>query len=380
MILRAKWIVPVASPPIENGEVTVEGDQIVAVGPASGEGRDLGEVVLAPGLINAHCHLDYSDMLGQVPWRGRFVDWLLAITELKKQWTPEQFRTSIQRGLQQAIATGTTTMVNIECFPELIPATPLRVWWCPELIDLGRTESPPQMVAAAAGHEGLSPHALYTASAALYRACVAAGGLLTTHLAETTEEEEMFRWGRGPLYERLQRLGRDMSDCRRTGPVELARELGVLGPHCLAAHMNCLTRHEIELACGTGTHVVHCPRTHQFFRRERFPLEAYRQRGLNLCLGTDSLASNNSLDMFAEMQEVARVFPQLSAEDILAMATVNAAEALNQPDKLGKIAPGATADLIAVPLDGPVVDPYEAVVFAEKPVCFSMIEGKVVLE
>src|SRR5262245_56047736 len=101
-------------PPIEDGAVVVEGDQITAVGPVSGmtggNVRDLGEVVLAPGLINAHCHLDYTDMRGKVPWRGKFVDWLTAITELKAQWTPEQFRASIQNGISQALQTGTTTL------------------------------------------------------------------------------------------------------------------------------------------------------------------------------------------------------------------------------------------------------------------------------
>jgi cytosine/adenosine deaminase-related metal-dependent hydrolase len=311
-------------------------------------------------------------MRGQVPWRGRFADWLKAITELKRQWTPKQFRASIERGVRQAIQTGTTTLLDIACVPELLPETPLRLLCFPELMDLGRPL--PEWPSRA---DGLAPHALYTASPRLYRKCVASGLPVTTHLAETPEEEEMFRWGRGPLCDWLRELGRDMSDCQRTGPVELAHELGVLGPRCLAAHMNCLTAHETELVRASGTHVVHCPRTHRFFQRARFPLETYRQRGVNVCLGTDSLASNDSLDMRAEMQELARVFPQLSAEEILAMATVHAAKALHRADRLGTLTPGASADLIALPLDGPVADPYEAVVFAERPPVFSMIRGKV---
>ncbi len=379
MILRAKIVLPVGAPPIEDGAVEITGDTITAVGPASevtgDDVRDLGEVMLLPGLINAHCHLDYTDMRGLVPWRGRFVEWLTAITELKKQWTPEQFRASIRNGLRQALASGTTTIVNIECFPELIEETPARLWVCPELIDLGH--GLPELPLKA---DGLSPHALYTASAALYRACMATGLLLTTHLAESPEEEEMFRWGRGPMYERFAKLGRDMGDCKQTGPVDLAHRLGVLGPQCLAVHMNCLTTHEIELTRASGTHVVHCPRTHQFFGRGGSLLEAFRQRGVNLCLGTDSLASNDSLDMFAEMVEVARQNPRLPPKEILAMVTTNAARALNRADKLGTIAAGACADLIAVALDGPVGDPYEVAVFNEKPVSFVMVGGKVVVE
>jgi imidazolonepropionase-like amidohydrolase len=97
--------------------------------------------------------------------------------------------------------------------------------------------------------------------------------------------------------------------------------------------------------------------------------------GINVCLGTDSLASNDRLDMFAEMQEVARNFPRWTAEEILRLATVNAGKALPQGDRLGRIAVGAAADLIALPVAGNV-DPYEAVVFAENPVTFMMIDGK----
>ncbi len=395
MILRAKWVVPVATPPIENGAVTVEGDQIVAVGPASGEGRDLGEVVLAPGLINAHCHLDYTHLAGRVPFRGSFTDWIRELVELKRLSSDADYAAAIRAGTEQLLATGTTMVVNIESFPALIdqlPATPLRIGWCLEMTDFKRPGEAEKIVGEAMGfiaarlgrgEFGLSPHAPYTASSELYRlAARHARGrqlLFTTHLAESEDEDDMFRRGTGRLYEALRREGRNMVDCKRVGPVQLLRECEVLTPECLVAHANCLTELDMMLLKATGVPVVHCPKSHRFFRRGTPLLERLLHAGVNVCLGTDSLASNDSLSMFAEMQEVARVFPRWSAEQILGLATINAAKALNQTDRLGKIAPGALADLIAVPLDGPVVDPNEAVVFAEKPVCFSMIGGKVVL-
>lgn len=129
----------------------------------------------------------------------------------------------------------------------------------------------------------------------------------------------------------------------------------------------------------TGAPVVHCPKSHRFFRRGTPLVERLAHDGVNVCLGTDSLASNDSLSMFAEMQEFSREFPRWSAEQILPLATTNAAQALQQADRLGKIAVGAAADLIAVPVAGNF-DPYEAVVFAEQPVSFMMINGKVVRE
>src|SRR5258707_263476 len=108
MMLRAKWVVPVTTPPIENGVVTVEGDQIVSVGPASGQGRDLGEVVLAPGLINAHCHLDYTGMINQVEWRGNFIEWIFRLVALKQLHTEQQYVAGITAGIEQLLKSGTT--------------------------------------------------------------------------------------------------------------------------------------------------------------------------------------------------------------------------------------------------------------------------------
>jgi cytosine/adenosine deaminase-related metal-dependent hydrolase len=234
------------------------------------------------------------------------------------------------------------------------------------------------------GGFGLSPHAPYTAGELLYRFAAhharAANILLTTHLAESVEEDEMFRFGIGPMYEYLKRSGRDMGDCKRTGPVPLLSERGVLGKNCLAVHANFLTAADVRMLAETGTHIVHCPKSHRFFGRQLPLLAGWREQGINVCLGTDSLASNDKLDMFAEMQTLAHVFPRMTPEEILSLATVNPAKALNRADKLGKIAPGAWADLIAVPLAEGMTEPYEAVVFSENPVCFVMVGGKVLHE
>jgi len=401
MILRAKLVVPMSQPPIEDGAVVVEGDSIVAVGPTNdirakhaGDARDLGEVALAPGLINAHCHLDYTDLVHQIEWRGSFIEWILQLVALKQLQSEKQYLAAIKSGLDQLLKSGTTTVVNIESLPALIDqvgAPPLRVIWCLELFDFGRTDAPQDIVqqvlefiAARPGLSfGLSPHAPYTVSAELYRLAVdgakARNLPLTTHLAESAEEDDMIRRGTGHMYDYFLRAGRDMSDCKRVGAVQLMAEYGALGPMCLAVHANCLTPLDVKLLGDTRTHVAHCPKSHRYFNRGAPLLESLQRQGVNVCLGTDSLASNDTLSMFAEMQELARIFPRMSAEDILSLATTNAARALNQPVKLGNIAAGAWADLIAVPLEGTPVDPYEAVVFAERPVSFSMIGGKMVI-
>ena len=376
MRLAAKWVLPMVGAPIENGVVEIIGNTITAVGRCCGAvDLNLGDVVLLPGLINAHCHFDYTRFVDRVPYRGSFTEWIRDIVALKAQTTPSEFSDGIQAGIKLALQTGTTTVVNVESYPELIteiPPTPLRVIWCPELIDLHHIIRKLPLVGA-----GLSPHAPYTASGALYRQCAQTGRLITTHVAESIEEDEMFRQGRGALYDACRSLGRPMADCGHRGPVELLSSYGVLGNNCLAVHANCLSDTDVQLLAVTGTSVVHCPNTHRFFRRATPPLEKLLQAGVNVCLGTDSLASNRSLNLFLEMRELARVFPQLLPAQILALATTHAARALRLSDRFGLISVGATADLIAVPGCGHA-DPYAAVVFAEKQVTFMLIDGKVV--
>jgi cytosine/adenosine deaminase-related metal-dependent hydrolase len=404
MIIRARYVLPMDQTPIDDGAVVVEGDKIVAVGKTSeiraahaGEVRDLGDRVLAPGLINAHCHLDYTRLRGEVEWRGSFTGWILQLVVAKQLHTEKEFAGAIPRGLEMLAKSGTTTVVNIESFPGLIdqvPPTKLRVWWCLELIDFNRTaeakavaDSAMEFIAAhpnMPGGFGLSPHAPYTASSDLYRlsAQYARGRNmpLTTHVAESEEEDEMIRRGTGQMYDYFTRAGRDMSDCKRAGPVQLLSEYGALGPNCIAAHANILTPLDITLLKQTGTHVVHCPKTHRFFHRDMPFFQTMQEQGINVCLGTDSMASNDSLNMLDEMQQMAQVFPRLSAQELLEMATVNGAKAMNQTGKLGTITAGAWADLIAAPLEGGGVDPYESIVFANKTVSFSMVGGEVLFD
>lgn len=365
MIVRARYVLTMDGPPLVNGWVKVESDRVVEVGSSGADADvDLSDAVLFPGLINAHCHLDYTDMRGLVPWQGDFRDWLLRLTSLKKQWTEEQYLASINRGLAELARTGTTSVVNIECFPGLVERlapTPLRVWWCVELLDLSWSEDSRRKLDDAVQwlksqpRGGLAPHAPYTTSAPLYRLAAQAarrhGWVLTTHLAETPSEERLFNF-------------------RDEAPT--LAELGLLQTPSLIAHANHLRDDEAESLARAGASVVHCPGSHGFFLRPDAPWQQWERAGLNVCLGTDSLASNESLDLRAEMRRLTGLPPQ----QVLAMATVNAAKALQCPEKLGRIARGSFADLAAVRLDG---DPLESVVCSEQPVCFVMVGGKVVL-
>ena len=378
MILRARAVVTMDGPPIGNGAVAVSGDRIVDVGKfpevsarySGQEIIDLAEQALLPGLINAHCHLDYTCLRGKIPRQKSFTDWISAINTEKSKLSPQDYIASISEGFAEAKQFGTTTIANLTAFPELIrqlPGPPIRTWWFAELIDVRSPKRTNEFVDSAieslkfAQNYGLAPHALFTASKNLYQRCEQAGKdvLLTTHLAESREEMEMFRDGSGPLYEFMENIGRDMGDCGHETALERFFKVrdssnalhSARNDDWLVAHLNELTESDFELLekAKTKFHVVHSPRSHDYFGHSPFQSERLRRLGFNICLGTDSLASNESLSLFAEMRPFQRREPEISPEKIFEMVTVNPASALRQQNTLGRIRPEFRADLIAIP-------------------------------
>src|SRR6266576_4532513 len=386
MILRARVVVTMDGPPIENGAVVISGNRILDVGkfPEISERHsgqelvDLGEQALLPGLINAHCHLDYTCLRGQIPPQKSFADWIRAINAEKAKLSAQDYVSSIREGFAEAKRFGTTGVANLTAFPELVPQieAPIHAWWFAELIDVRAPERASEIVDRALEslqptlNWGLAPHALFTASADLYLRCEKVAQqkniLLTTHLAESREEMEMFHDASGRLYEFLKSIGRDVSDCGRKTPLGLF--LDAIGdralPQWIVAHLNELTDSDFELLerLKIRFHVVHSTRSKDYFKHCQFPLERLRALAFNICLGTDSLASNENLSLFAEMRAFQKEFPGVSPEEILKMVTVNPATALRQQNMIGRIRPGFCADLIAVPCGGERDSPFEQIV------------------
>jgi cytosine/adenosine deaminase-related metal-dependent hydrolase len=427
MIIRARTVVTMDAAPIDNGAVAVSGGRIVDVGKFdelktrnAGEIVDLGEQALLPGLINAHCHLDYTCLRGKIPPPKSFTDWIRAINSEKARLSPKDYLSSINEGFAEAKRFGTATVANLTAFPDLISQihAPIRTWWFAELIDVRAPERANEIVdlvrrrtdslrraieslrslecadmsalskrrhvaALQTQHWGLAPHALFTASKNLFECCEEIARrenvLLTTHLAESREEMTMFRDGSGPLYEFLKGIGRPMDDCGKETPLGLfmgAHHDRAL-PKWMIAHLNGLTDGDFELLENVKGQfqIVHCPRSHDYFKHSQFPFGQLHSLEFNICLGTDSLASNESLSLFAEMRAFQRSEPGISPDEILKMATVNPALALHQEKMIGRIRLGFCADLIAIPCGrGPNL--FEEIVGFDGEVDWIMVNGK----
>jgi cytosine/adenosine deaminase-related metal-dependent hydrolase len=365
---------------------------------------DLGEVVLLPGLVNAHCHLNYTDMAGLFPPPRSFCDWIKCITTEKATWEEADYVKSWLAGAGMLLRNGTTTVGDVEVMPQLLPRlwrkTPLRVFSFLEMTGIRSRRDPAAILEESlasirqlpagrcAAH--LSPHAPYSTVPQLLRLSAQAARKhrlrLTTHLAESATEFEMFARGRGEMFDWLGRSGRDLSDCGKGSPIQHAGRATLLGRNLLAVHVNYLGPGDADLLARRGVSVVHCPRSHAYFRHDEFPRRKLAKAGVNVCLGTDSLASVRcrpgqpvELSLFDELRAFSTAHPGVRPRALLEMVTRNGARALGLSGKAGEIRPGAFADLIAVPFSGELRDAAAAVVQHTGPVSASLIAGQWVL-
>jgi len=406
MILRARVVLPVSRPSIEDGAVLVSGNRIAHVGlwkdfsSADSEVIDLGETILMPGLINAHCHLDYTNMAGLVPPQKSFTDWIQLMLATKAGWNYSEYAESWIHGAHMLAKTGTTTVADFEAVPELLPdvwsSTPLRVISLLEMTGVKSRRDPRAILQDNVDHiltlpggrcrPGLAPHAPYSTPAELLRLAADAARQrhwpLSIHVSESVQEFEMFQQGQGIMFEWLQRNKRDMNDCGERSPLQHLDRFSVLSDNCLAVHVNYLADGDAKLLARRKTSVAHCPRSHTYFGHEDFPFNTLTRAQVNICLGTDSLATvyktprqKVELNMFDEMQAFAAKRPKVAPETILRMATMNGARALGMKGEAGELSKNALADLITIPFDGKIKDAHEAAVHHKGDVLGSMIDG-----
>lgn len=407
-VLRARFVVPVTRPLIEDGAIVIRDGRISAVEcwrdvarHSQGPVADLGEVAVFPGLVNAHCHLDYTDMGGQIPPLPSFSDWIKSITTLKSDWSGGDFVASWRHGAEMLLEGGVTTVGDIEAVPDLLPgmweATPLRVTSFLELTGVRSRIAPRTILDEAVAkaesfrHQrsraALSPHAPYsTVPELLQLAAVASadrGWPVCVHVAESAEEFDMFRAARGPMYDWIARNQRDMSDCGDVSPVGHLGRCGLLKPNLLAVHANYLEADDIAKLARAGASIVHCPRSHAYFGHRPFPFGSVDRAGINVCLGTDSLVTVTPpaggslwLDLLAEARAFLASYPATPPEMLARMLTVNGARALGLAGRVGELTPGAFADLIAWPHAGAADEAWDALVHHAGPLPAVMIGGK----
>ena len=378
---RAAWIVPIAAPPIRNGWVDVDEGLIAGVGPAAGGARgsrrgevDLGACIVLPSLVNAHTHFELSVFRGQLQAAASMPRW--AHDLMTRTAGVRLDETAIRAAVAEVRRAGTGLVGDIGNTPASV--APLRDAGLPgvvfrELLGFDQ-QDPTALVARACAEMGqmenprlrLAAHAPYSVSPALFAALRAAAdreGLwpLSVHVAESREELEFLRSGTGAWREILEERGRwDPHWVSGTAsPIEYLDGLGWLGARTMLVHGVQLTDAELARIARAGATLVTCPRSNRHTGAGTPPVARFYAAGVQVAVGTDSLASVADLNLFSELHAMRRLAPSVPARAILHSATQAGAAALGYGDTLGVIAPGRRASLIAVACAAPVDDVEE---------------------
>lgn len=384
---------------IEDGAVAVSGGRILAIGAresaegvVAAERLGLGPALLMPGLVNAHTHVAMTVFRGladDLP----LMDWLTkAIFPREQRLTHEIVEMGALLGCAEMMRTGTTAFQDMYLLEDGVGrAADMSGLRClmgegifsfgsKAFASLGKTcdlvrEQARRYGAHPRIRVALMPHAVYTTTPEVLEVCrVLAEELdvmLHIHLSETAAE----------VAQSLKMFGKR--------PVAYARECGILGPRTSIAHGVELTDEELDVLAATGTHVVHNPKSNMKLASGVAPVPAMLARGMLPGLGTDGAASNNTLNMFAEMNACALLHKVDSmapavcgAQEVLDMATLGGAAALGW-EGLGSLAVGGPADMIALDLTSPnlqpLYNPVSHLVYAASghEVRMSMVEGNI---
>ena len=383
-VFSAEWVLPIGQPPIRHGHVSIAGGQVVAVGQGFADGADLGRVALLPALVNAHTHLELSYLRQQVPAGSSFVEWVRALLALRMAGPgplAESVVSAAAQALDEAVASGTGVFGDVSNSLATAPLLERRADAAVvfhELLGFRSAEAESrvaagrrQRVEAASSHVRISvaPHAPYSVSPALFQAIgreldADPGGITTLHLAESPEEVELLRSGTGPWRPLLDELGAWEPGWvpPAASPVQYAASLGYLSRPTLVVHGVQCTQPDIDALAASAATLVTCPRSNRFLGVGDPPLRAFYEAGARVAIGTDSLTSAPSLNMFDEMAAVRRVVPTVPARRILESATQVGAEALGCGDRHGRIAVGTSPGLIAVRVPEGVRDVEEYLV------------------
>jgi 5-methylthioadenosine/S-adenosylhomocysteine deaminase len=354
-----------------DGRLSAIGADETVPSPPGVVARRLDGAALLPGLINSHTHLELTGFDGQLP-QDDFPSWIREVIRLKGTRSHGDFLAAARRGLRDCWASGVTTVADTgdsgavaealcelggsgiayhEVFgPHPGQATAALEAAVGRLRELGR-------FAGSRIRLGISPHAPYSVSGALFRLVAEYASQhalpLAVHVAESGDESRLLADGSGGFARAWTERGIPLPAGAGCTPVAWLERHGVLGGRTLCIHVVRATEADLDALSGSGTAVAHCPRSNRRHGHGVAPLRGLLARRVRVGVGTDSVASVSPLDLLAEVR-AAREVAGLGAEQALRLVTADAARALGLDRDCGSLAPGKWADLVAMDLPGPV--------------------------
>lgn len=417
-VISADYVVPISSPPIENGAVAVDGSEIVDVGALpelsakfpDAQHDSFGEAAIVPGFVNCHSHLEITAMRGYLDdVEHDFRRWLLRLNDIRSALSDQDIEAAAIAGAIEGARAGVTCFGDIGRYGRAGLQALRKIGLRGVLFQ--ETEFSPDNATAdkdfntlkdkflalrEQGTElvevGLSPHAPYTVSRRLFEKiaefAVSESIKTTTHASESIEEDDLVRNGKGFFIDVYNKFGLEWS-VPGCSSIELLHQTGLLAARPLLAHCVTASDRDIELICSTGSRVAHCPKSNAKFGHGYAPLEKFLDADIAVGLGSDSVASNNMCDILEEARFAAfsaRNRPGrqrfISAREALEAATLGGAIALGLEDKIGTLETGKQADIAVISISRiaqqPVTDIYASLVFSSnaRDIAMTMAAGR----
>lgn len=423
MLLRAAYVLPVSSDHIEDGAVLVQDGRIRDVGPVSElmerhpkeEVRDYGLAALLPGFVDLHTHLEYSVFGGLVDDLP-YSHWKIQVLKKEQALSERDWEDSAVLGATESLKAGITTIADITSSGASFRAAEkagLRGVFYREVATMRKREVPGVMTSALEDIEswrsiadadrlqvGIAPHATYSCNPELYirvaQHAVERSLPVATHLAGSRDEYDFVKYGSSALALELPEMPGWDEGLLPTGvsPVKYLQQWGLFKvANCLAIHCVQVDDADVDVLASHDVAVAYCPRCGAKLGMGITPLRSFMARGLRVGIGTDSPASNNTMDFFDEMRiglllqrGLTRQVGGFTAEQFIRMATLDGAKALRLDGEIGSLEAGKKADIIAVDLTGshqtPTSDPYGALVHTanQDMIAMTMVDGKVLYE
>jgi 5-methylthioadenosine/S-adenosylhomocysteine deaminase len=394
---HARWVVPVATPPIADGTVIAEDGRIVWVGerrhaPAGGRDDDLGDAILTPGLVNAHTHLDLTVLRGflsDLP----FFDWVRTLTRAVATLDDADLLASASLGIAEGLQGGVTTFADTApneaafdamramgvrgiCYREVFGPDPADA--SKQLATFADQLAAMRQRATDLVRVGVSPHAPYSVSDALYAAVAEFARRerlpVAVHIAEGADESALVQRGEGAFAPFLQGRG-IATPVRGEEPLAVIERAALLRRDTLLIHAVRVSAGAIARIADAGCGVAHCPASNATLGHGTAPVHAMLKAGVQLGLGSDSMASNDRMDLLEEARLAALAqraalqrHDAVTAQQAFRLATLGGAEALGLDEEIGSLEAGKQADLAAFALPaGPRENVYDALVFGPRP-------------
>jgi len=380
-IFAASYVVPISSPPITGGAVVVEEGRIAYVGPLDrlrseypGEVKEFPGCVIMPGLVNAHSHLELTHFPS---WKLRkgidysprtYVDWIIQIIKIRRALTRAELEHSVMEGIRVSLECGTTSIGEIVSDRSLIPlyeTTPISGRLYLEAIGqdpvrtgalLEELENTLNSFTNGRFRPGISPHAPHTLSTGFLKSLTELADRhsipAAIHLSESKEEESFMADSTGKIADLLYPFA-DWNNYipppRRTTSAAFLEGLGVLTPRTSVVHCVHVSPDDVQIIRRCGVSAILCPRSNERLAVGKAPAVLLKKCGVPLALGTDSLASNDSLSLWDEMRFLINEFPTVfSPQEVLEMATIGSAKALKLDGEVGSLEKGKRADFLVV--------------------------------